>query len=173
MTLHIVGQRLPIEAPSVAIDGRDRAIVENPILNDARRRAAHLHLNYAGSIAPIDAWQLFSSLAAIIIDIRSAEERLFVGYVPGTLHAPWAYGVGMVPNPNFLRELEARVSKDTVVLFLCRSGKRSAAAAAQATNAGWAHAFNIAEGFEGELDNARRRGQLGGWRHHGLPWIQQ
>ncbi|HET6474260.1 MAG TPA: rhodanese-like domain-containing protein [Pseudomonadales bacterium] len=175
MSLQSVGHERPrpSEHHSIPIDAHARAIVENPILNEARRRAAQAKLGYAGSIAPVDAWQLFTSLAAIIIDVRSPEERLFVGYVPGTLHAPWANGVGMVPNPNFLRELEARVAKDSVVLFLCRSGKRSAAAAAQATKAGWQHAFSIAEGFEGELDNSRRRGQLGGWRHRGLPWIQQ
>jgi len=174
MSLQSVGHERPRPSePYPSIDPRARAITENPILNDARRRAAQAKLAYAGSIEPVDAWQLFSSLAAIIIDVRSPEERLFVGYVPGTLHAPWALGVGMVPNPNFIRELEARVAKDSVVLFLCRSGKRSAAAAAQATKAGWLHAFNIAEGFEGELDNSRRRGRLGGWRHRGLPWIQQ
>jgi len=175
MSLQVVGQVRPAESATHAsvIDAQARAIAENPILNDARRRAAASRLPFAGTIAPVDAWQLFSTLAAIIIDVRSVEERLFVGYVPGTLHAPWAQGVGMVPNPNFIRGLEARVSKDTVVLFLCRSGKRSAAAATAATKAGWLHAFNIAEGFEGELDNSRRRGHVGGWRHHGLPWIQQ
>ena len=110
---------------------------------------------------------------AVIVDVRTFEERRFVGFVPETQHVVWASGTGMVRNPRFLRDLEAKVSKDAVVLFLCRSGKRSAAAAADATKAGWKHAFNILEGFEGELNNSQRRGTVGGWRHRGLPWLQQ
>jgi len=58
------------------------------------------------------------------------------------------------------------------VLFLCRSGKRSAAAAEVATKAGYRNAFNVLEGFEGEIDDRKHRGGLGGWRRRGLPWIQ-
>jgi hypothetical protein len=32
--------------------------------------------------------------------------------------------------------------------------------------------LNVLEGFEGELDDAGRRGTLGGWRKAGLPWLQ-
>ena len=41
-----------------------------------------------------------------------------------------------------------------------------------ASKAGFANAFNILEGFEGDLDADTRRGSLGGWRYHALPWIQ-
>jgi rhodanese-related sulfurtransferase len=37
--------------------------------------------------------------------------------------------------------------KHAVVLLLCRSGKRSAAAAEAATVAGFANVFNVLEGF--------------------------
>ena len=152
----------------IAIDASD-----NVILNSARARATRSRLGFAGSIAPVDAWQLFSTHVAAIVDVRTFEERRFVGHVPETHHVVWANGAGMVRNPRFLRELEAKVPKEAVVLFLCRSGKRSASAAADATKAGWTHAFNIAEGFEGELNNSQRRGTVGGWRHRGLPWLQQ
>ena len=75
-----------------------------------------------------------------------------------------------------MRELEAKVAaaggKDAVVLLLCRSGKRSAAAAEAAAKAGFRNVFNVLEGFEGDLDSQQRRGAFNGWRHAGLPWYQ-
>ena len=127
---------------------------------------------YAGGVTPKEAWELFSSGAAVLVDVRTAEERKFVGQVPDTLHVAWATGTALTRNPRFVKELEAKVGKDQVILFLCRSGKRSALAAEAAAKAGFAHAFNILEGFEGDLDEQQRRGGLGGWRHHSLPWIQ-
>ncbi len=38
--------------------------------------------------------------------------------------------------------------------------------------AGFNEVYNVLEGFEGELDKHHRRGTLGGWRFHGLPWEQ-
>jgi len=32
--------------------------------------------------------------------------------------------------------------------------------------------LNVIGGFEGDLDEQGRRGQLGGWRKAGLPWVQ-
>lgn len=127
---------------------------------------------FAGSIAPADAWQLFSAGHAALVDVRTNEERKFVGHVPDTLHVAWATGTAMTRNPRFVRELEAKVKKDQIVLLLCRSGKRSAEAAKAATKAGFHHAYNVLEGFEGEIGENKQRGQLGGWRSHGLPWIQ-
>ena len=59
-----------------------------------------------------------------------------------------------------------------VGIFLCRRGKRSAAAASAAAKAGWTGVFNIREGFEGDLDARQQRGSLGGWRYRGHPWVQ-
>jgi rhodanese-related sulfurtransferase len=57
-------------------------------------------------------------------------------------------------------------------MFLCRSGVRSDAAARVAAAAGYAKAFNVVEGFEGDKDADGHRGTLGGWRKAGLPWVQ-
>ena len=84
----------------------------------------------------------------------------------------WATGTALTRNPRFLRELEAKVGKNDVVLLLCRSGKRSALAAEAATKIGFTAAFNVSEGFEGDLDADGRRGRVGGWRLHGLKWVQ-
>jgi rhodanese-related sulfurtransferase len=56
--------------------------------------------------------------------------------------------------------------------LLCRSGKRSALAAQAAAAAGFGRAFNILEGFEGEIDASKHRGAKDGWRFHKLPWVQ-
>jgi rhodanese-related sulfurtransferase len=104
--------------------------------------------------------------------VRSGEERKFVGHVPGSVHVAWMTGTALTRNPRFVRELEAKVKKDEVVLLLCRSGKRSAAAAEAAAKAGFLHVFNVLEGFEGDLDENLQRGRYNGWRHHALPWEQ-
>jgi rhodanese-related sulfurtransferase len=145
---------------------------EEEILEQSIRDAHFAGLPYAGSIAPADAWTLIQAGRAVLVDVRTGEERKFVGYVPGSLHVAWATGTSLTRNPRFLRELEAKVDKDAVVLLLCRSGKRSALAAEAATRIGFTSAFNVTEGFEGELDEQHRRGALGGWRVRGLQWVQ-
>ncbi len=142
------------------------------VLAAARESAAAAGLAYAGGVTPRDAWALLSEGSAVLVDVRTAEERKFVGYVPGGLHVPWATGTSLTRNPRFVRELEAKTSKDAVVLLLCRSGNRSALAADAAAKAGFTQVFNVLEGFEGELDDAQHRGRLNGWRFHGLPWAQ-
>lgn len=152
--------------------GSGSADIAETVLQQARERARAEGQPYAGGVSPGDAWTLVSDGRAVLVDVRTGEERKFVGQVPGTLHVAWMTGTAMNRNPRFVKELEVKVKKDAVVVFLCRSGKRSAAAAEAATKAGFVNAFNILEGFEGDLDAAQRRGGLGGWRFHGLPWIQ-
>ncbi len=146
--------------------------VKHAVLNAARDAAVAAALPYAGGVSPQEALALMESGDAVIVDVRTAEERKFVGYVPGSVHVPWATGTSLTRNPRFVRELEAKTSKEAVVLLLCRSGNRSALAAEAATKAGFAQAFNVLEGFEGQLDEQQRRGTLGGWRYLGLPWVQ-
>ncbi len=138
----------------------------------AQQEAQAAGLTYAGSLLPEDAWKLFVGGHAHLIDVRTAEERKFVGHVPNTLHIAWQTGPALIKNPRFLRELENKLPKDAVILFLCRSGKRSAAAATAATSAGFTRVFNVREGFEGDLDEHQQRGAVSGWRQRGLPWVQ-
>lgn len=143
-------------------------------LERAREDALARGLPFAGTVGPQDAWALVSAGQAVLVDVRSNEERVFVGYVPGSVHVPWATGTALNRNPRFARELEAKLGgKDRIVLLLCRSGKRSALAAEAASKAGLSLVFNVAEGFEGELDEHHQRGRLDGWRRHGLPWVQE
>lgn len=146
--------------------------VIHPVLVTAREEAAAAQLPYAGGVSPRDAWALVRAGDAVLVDVRTAEERKFVGHVPDSIHVAWATGTSMTRNPRFVRELEAKTGKDAIVLLLCRSGNRSAVAAEAATKAGFPNAFNVREGFEGELDAQHQRGTQNGWRHLGLPWIQ-
>lgn len=154
-----------------------------PALKEAAAQAAAQGLSFAGSIPPREAWQLVEQGLALLVDVRTAEERKFVGHVPGSAHVPWATGTALSRNPRFVRELTALLARRTqeggaqpnvppIALLLCRSGKRSTLAAQEAAKAGLAHVFNISEGFEGELDEAQHRGKGDGWRFHGLPWVQ-
>jgi len=78
-----------------------------------------------------------------------------------------------VPEDAFAAiRVPVAVERDETVLFLCRSGVRSHHAAEAAARAGFKRAYNVLEGFEGDLDCTRRRGTLGGWRAAGLPWEQ-
>ena len=159
-----------LDAPSLAIavaDGDAAAA-----LDAARAAATAAGLPFAGGVSPPQAWALVQAGLATLVDVRSAEERKFVGQVPGSVHVAWATGTSPTRNPRFTRELEAKVGKAAVVLLLCRSGKRSALAAEAAAKAGFSNVFNVLQGFEGELDAAQQRGHADGWRFHGLPWNQ-
>lgn len=144
----------------------------NSILEAAREAGRDANLPYAGGIRPTDAWHLVSHEEAVLVDVRSAEERKFVGMVPGSHHVAWATGTSLTRNPRFARELEAKFAKDDVILLLCRSGKRSALAAEVAAKAGFTNVYNVLEGFEGDLNDRQQRGTFNGWRLRGLPWIQ-
>jgi len=150
-------------------------VQEKPLhadLEAARIAAQAAGLPYAGSVSPRQAWALHHTGNAVLVDVRTAEERKFVGHVPDTLHVAWATGTSLTRNPRFVRELEAKTGKDAAVVLLCRSGNRSALAAEAAAKAGFANVFNVLEGFEGDLDDGGRRGLRNGWRFHGLPWVQ-
>lgn len=156
----------PLAINDLALSESSEAILQRA------HTAAEIDSGYAGGVTPAEAWQLFTSGDAVLVDVRTGEERKFVGHVPDTLHVAWATGTALTRNPRFVRELENKVKKDQIVLFLCRSGKRSAEAAKAATKAGFQNAFNVLEGFEGEITEQKQRGQLGGWRFHQLPWVQ-
>jgi len=141
-------------------------------LQPIRSVALAAGLPFAGAVPPQLAWQLFSTGAVVLVDVRSAEERKFVGYVPNSVHVPWATGTALTRNPRFVRELDLKVGRQSPLVLLCRSGNRSCLAAQAATQAGFTRVFNILEGFEGQLDAQQHRGGSNGWRFHQLPWVQ-
>ena len=142
------------------------------ILDVAASRGKSLGLPYAGAVTPAEAHVLATQHGAKIIDVRSRFEYEYIGRVPGSPLIEWKQWPGGEINQRFLEELQARAAKDDFVMFLCRSGVRSHTTAALAARNGYTHAYNILEGFEGDLDATGQRGTLGGWRKAGLPWVQ-
>ena len=142
--------------------------------------------DYAGDLSPLQAWDLLASDgAAVLVDVRSRPEWSFVGVPDLTtlakkpLLVAWqhwtanAQGAAMVANPAFAEEVATVApSKNAPVIFLCRSGARSRAAATAMARLGYTRAYNLAGGFEGVHDGARHRGRLDGWKAAGLPWTQ-
>lgn len=124
---------------------------------------------YAGDIPAALAWQWVQAQEAILVDVRTDAERAWVGQVPGAIVVQWKLWPGMANNPDFDVQLQAAVPAGGKVVLLCRSGVRSVAAATRAAQLGL-QAYNILEGFEGDVDANGHRGNLGGWRKQGLPW---
>jgi len=135
---------------------------------------------YAGDVSAKEAWsKLATDPGAALVDVRSDAEWTFVGLPDlsavgkAPVLVPLQVFPGMAPNPNFTAEVARAVpAKDAPIYFLCRSGGRSRTAAIALTALGYTRCFNIAGGFEGDLDGERHRGQAGGWKVAGLPWRQ-
>lgn len=149
--------------------------MSDDILSSAQQRARENGWPYAGAVTPQEAYVLLQQHPRVkLIDVRTNAERDWVGRValPEAKHAAaqWNLYPGGTPNPQFLSQLNEVADKDTVLLFLCRSGVRSRHAAKAATEHGYAHCFDILEGFEGDKDAEGHRKTVGGWCKAGLPW---
>lgn len=146
------------------------------ILTTAQKRAVVNHLPYAGALTPAEAYQVLSAdVKALLIDVRTKAELELVGRIPQALNVEWAFYPGMVANQNFAQELKTELDKrefdkDSVLIFLCRTGGRSNNAAAVAASLGYSQAYNTLEGFEGEANADKQRTLINGWKHAGLPW---
>ena len=137
-------------------------------------------------LLPTQAWDLLkSNPTSVLIDVRTKAEWSFVGKpdLPSLTRSvftiEWCQYPDMSVNPRFVEEMNEALGGDqpSQILFICRSGVRSmnAALAVEASfSAGTPRVdlFNVAEGFEGDLDPEKHRGGLNGWKAHGLPWGQ-
>ena len=132
-------------------------------------------------ISPDDTWAaLEKDPKAVLVDVRTDAEWNFVG-VPDlsalgkqVVLIPWQVFPTMQVNGHFAEHLhKAGITAESNVFFLCRSGVRSLAAGQAAQHAGFPHAFNVADGFEGPVDHAGHRGTVAGWKASELPWRQR
>jgi rhodanese-related sulfurtransferase len=146
------------------------------ILALAQKRAVEKSLPYAGALTPQEAFEVLqANPEALLVDVRTKAELELVGRVPGALNVEWAFYPGMVANEQFAQQLTAEldnrhVGKDTVLIFLCRTGGRSNNAATVAAALGFSQAYNTLQGFEGEANADKQRTLINGWKHAGLPW---
>lgn len=134
---------------------------------------------YAGDVTASEAFAMVKDGTALLVDVRTHPEWVYVG-IPDLSSAgaqpamvEWQSYPSGQPNPQFLDQLGVAAGPpgDRTIVFLCRSGVRSVAAARTAAAAGYTHSYNILEGFEGGLDADGHRGGTG-WRAEGLPWRQ-
>lgn len=133
------------------------------------------------TLTPKQAWQLRQDdPKALLVDVRSQMEFLFIGHPVGAIHIPWIDEPDWNINPHFAAEvrklvlggLDHQSGHNVPILLICRSGKRSLEAGELLLKEGFHQVYNIDEGFEGELDDNHHRSTLGGWRFEGLPWEQ-
>ena len=135
---------------------------------------------HAGDISPRAAYALLEiDPDAVLIDVRTRAEWSYVGLPDlGALKRQptlieWQRFPDGEINTAFARELTTATGQcEAPVLFLCRSGVRSTAAARLATVQGYTRAYNVADGFEGPKDVHGHRGRVAGWKADGLPWVQ-
>jgi rhodanese-related sulfurtransferase len=127
---------------------------------------------------------------ALLLDIRTPSELVFVG-------SPTAMDVNIplitldythwdkttsaykkVLNQNFVSDVTSyvtnkKLTKNSPIILLCRSGKRSAKAANLLSLAGYTHLFTVVDGFEGDkqkIGSNKGKRVVNGWKNSGLPW---
>ena len=139
---------------------------------------------YHADATPEETWSVLTSTpGAALVDVRTTAEWSFVGLpdlsrtAAPLLRVEWqTYPTGE-QNPDFVESLDAALREagagpDSPIYFLCRSGARSASAAAAMTAAGYSRCYNVAGGFEGMRDREGHRGTMEGWKAANLPWVQ-
>lgn len=139
-------------------------------------------MSYAGDVSPSETWSgLVKDAKATLIDVRTQPEWAFVG-VPDLCSLgkkagfiSWQIYPQMQVDSEFVAKAAQCVGDDksAPIYFICRSGARSRAAAIAMTAAGFAHCYNVAGGFEGDVDAEGHRGKSNGWKASNLPWVQQ
>ncbi len=124
-------------------------------------------------LTPKEAYDfLQSNPEAVFIDVRSEMEHMFVGHPLGSILIPWVDGPDWEIDPNFVSKVRKAASVNRPVVLVCRSGRRSADAGMALEAAGIKEVYNVAHGFEGDLDDNHHRNSHNGWRFDGLPWAQ-
>ena len=137
-------------------------------------------VGYAGDVSPLQAWAVLNEQPhAVLVDVRTDAEWQYVGTTDLTsidkepVFVDWQVFPHMKVNEDFVTELaDLELQPEQVLLFICRSGVRSRLAARAMTAAGYSRCYNVAEGFEGDKNEASKRGLSNGWKFHGLPWKQ-
>jgi rhodanese-related sulfurtransferase len=137
-------------------------------------------MTYAGDLSPQATWDLLvENPQAVLVDVRTSAEWSYVG-IPDLASigkevklVAWVEFPQMEKNQDFVAHVRSVASDtDAPLLFICRSGVRSIAAAEAMTHNGFTACYNVLEGFEGDKNDQGQRNSIGGWRFIGLSWLQ-
>jgi len=133
-------------------------------------------------ISSQQAWEILEGdPQAVLLDVRTSMEYEYVGHPLNALHVPWMDAPDWNVDVEFVNKVREVLVKRTgsdqglesiAILAICRSGKRSQAAAEELVRQGFNNLYNIEDGFEGDLDNNKHRNTVNGWRVASLPWEQ-
>lgn len=164
-----------------------RAEVDAAALPEAKRTRSGLYL---------EAREVPALLAAhpgrvLFLDVRARAEAMYVGMTGAVdglvpyvelqeLMTDWdaqrsAYRVEPFQDfvPEVARRLQAKgLTRQDLVLVMCRSGDRSSRAANRLAEDGYTRVYSVVDGFEGDLSKDGRR-NVNGWKNAGLPWSYQ
>ncbi len=127
------------------------------------------------ALQPKDVYELIENDSSVIlVDVRTRAEIDWIGKpvikAEQYVHIEWLIYPGSAQNPDFLNSLN-NFSKDTALVFLCRSGIRSKMAVQSALDNGFETAIDVIGGFEGQRNNYGHRKSVDGWCQAGLPWV--
>ena len=123
---------------------------------------------------------------AILIDVRTPEETMFVGmpssaaknipfmFVDHSKYSEKKKRYAMKRNPNFVKDADTFLKSKGLdefspIILMCRSGSRSSKAVNALAEAGYDNIYTIIDGFEGDKDKNKQR-TINGWKNAGLPW---
>lgn len=127
---------------------------------------------------------------SLFVDVRDPIEVNFTG-MPSVadLNIPFKFAdnakfhlkkkqFDMVTNKSFVKDVDKAIAdkgltKNDVIIVMCRSGPRSAKAANALSKAGYTNVYNLIEGFEGDaikVGEAKGQRTINGWKNAGLAW---
>ncbi len=133
------------------------------------------------NISSVDSWNILREVdGAQLVDVRTQPEWKFVGVPDLTSINKQVKKISIFEYPdmeinnNFLADLdEAELKRDAKLIFICRSGGRSAIAAELAVTNGFSDCYNVMDGFEGYINpESNHRNETSGWKYNQLPWEQ-
>jgi rhodanese-related sulfurtransferase len=138
-------------------------------------------------VTAVEAYEMYTSGqgSVSILDVRTPQEYDFVGHPSMAYNIPvklWTGKFnaetkrnGLIDNPDFVSQVKAHFKTSDVIVAMCRSGDRSAAAVNKLASAGFVNVYTVVDGFEGDMVTDKNSPDFGkrlgaGWKNAPIPW---
>lgn len=178
---------LALSAPAPLLAGTSDAKIETSIVAGSVKKSKQTKAGLY--ITAAEAAQVLAAREdVLLIDVRTPEETILVGYPTATdVNVPIALfdpqhklnakkgSYAMVPNPAFAGAVKSFLEgrDPAAVLVMCRSGGRSAKAVDALLKAGVeVPLYSVIDGFEGDKDANGKRA-VNGWKNAGAAWTDK